>query len=69
MRRRAKIFLATAASAALLAVGITAPSVSGAPITCPNGQEAVREGGHWYCENNGGNGTGAGHHKGTGEKI
>jgi hypothetical protein len=69
MRRRVKLFIATGAAGALLAVGVAAPSVSAAPITCPNGQEAVHRNGHWFCENNGGNGSGAGHHKGTGEKI
>lgn len=69
MRRRAKVFLATAASGALLAVGAAAPSVSAAPITCPSGQEVVHENGSWFCKNGGGNESGAGRHKGTGEKI
>jgi hypothetical protein len=46
-----------------------APAASAAPITCPSGQTATHVNGKWFCENNGGNPSGAGHHKGTGDKI
>ena len=70
MRRRAKVFFATAASGALLAVGAAAPSVSAAPIECPGNQTAVHEpGSPWYCENSGGNESGAGWHNGNHKKI
>lgn len=70
MRLRVKMFLATVVSGALLAVTAAAPSAPAALIECPGTQTAVHEpGSPWYCENNGGNESGAGHHKGNGEKI
>jgi hypothetical protein len=68
MRLRLKVFLATAATGALLAATAAAPA-SAAPITCPGGQSAERVNGDWVCVNNADNPTGAGHHKGTGDKI
>jgi hypothetical protein len=67
MRLRLKVFFATVATCALIAA-VAAP-VSAAPIICPRGQTAVKVSGGWICQNNGGNPTGAGHHKGTGDKI
>jgi hypothetical protein len=67
MRRRLKVFFATAASGALLATA--AVPASAAPITCPGGQDAQRVNGDWVCVNSGDHPTGAGHHKGTGDKI
>jgi hypothetical protein len=46
-----------------------APAASAAPITCPSGQTPNHVNGKWFCENNAGNPSGAGHHKGTGDKI
>ena len=46
-----------------------APSAGAAPITCPNGQTASKTSRGWVCTNNAGHPTGAGHHKGTGDKI
>lgn len=70
MHRRMKMFLATAASGALLGVTAAAPSAPAAPITCPGTQTPVHEpGSPWHCENNGENESGAGWHKGTGNKI
>jgi Spy/CpxP family protein refolding chaperone len=67
MRLRLKVFIATAATGALLATA--AAPASAAPITCPSGQDPAHVGGDWFCQNGGGNPSGAGHHKGTGDKI
>jgi hypothetical protein len=50
-------------------LALLAPSAGAAPITCPGGQSATKTSSGWVCQNNGGNPTGAGHHKGTGDKI
>jgi hypothetical protein len=67
MRLRFKVLIATAASGVLLATA--AAPASSAPITCPGGQDAVKTSSGWVCQNAGGNPTGAGRHKGTGDKV
>jgi hypothetical protein len=67
MRLRFKALIATGATGALIATA--AAPASAAPITCPGGQDAQRVNGDWVCVNSGDNPTGAGHHKGTGDKI
>ena len=67
--RKLKVLLIAAATA-FMVLSLTPPkSTLAAPITCPGGQTAVHEDGTWYCQNNGDNPTGAGRHKGTGDKI
>jgi hypothetical protein len=47
-----------------------AATASAAPINCPSGQTAQQTSpGTWQCVNNGNNASGAGTHKGTGDKI
>ena len=68
MRRRVRLFFATAAAGGVLVATAAVPA-SAAPITCPGGQSPERVNGEWVCVNNADNPTGAGHHKGTGDKI
>ena len=67
MKRSAKMGLVTAATFGLLLSGTGIASA--APIDCPGGQTATKVATGWDCVNNGGNDTGAGRHKGTGDKI
>jgi hypothetical protein len=55
--------------AAGMTLGLTIGAASAAPITCPSGQTAQKVNGTFQCVNGGGNTTGAGRHKGTGDKI
>ena len=52
-----------------LVTAVFAPSAAAAPITCPSGQTATKTDAGWQCVNNGGNPSGAGTHKGTGEHV
>jgi hypothetical protein len=63
--------LSAAAGLSLIAVAfVGAAPANAAPITCPGGQSAEKTGpGEWDCVNNGGNDTGAGRHKGTGDRV
>ena len=62
--------LSAAAGLSLVAIAlIGAAPANAAPITCPSGQTAQKTSTGWDCVNNGGNDTGAGRHKGTGDKI
>jgi hypothetical protein len=67
--RRTVLSLTVAGAAAVAGMTALAPAANAAPITCPKGQTAVHVNGNWFCQNNGDNPTGAGHHKGTGDKI
>lgn len=56
-------FLSTVAISSLLlgAAAITAPAATAAPITCPEGQTVTKapQGGGFFCQNNGGDSSGA----------
>jgi ABC-type glycerol-3-phosphate transport system substrate-binding protein len=67
--RRTVVSLAVAGAAAVAGMTALAPAASAAPITCPDNQKPTHVNGTWFCENSGGNPTGAGHDKGTGDKI
>jgi len=67
--RRAALSIAVAGGLSGAGLVALAPSAGAAPITCPGGQSATKSSGGWVCTNNAGNPTGAGHHKGTGDKI
>ncbi len=66
---KAKVRLAVVA-AIVAGTGVlsTVPAMAD-PIYCPNGQSPQHDGGTWTCQNNGQQGTGAGWHQGTGNKI
>jgi len=51
-----------------LAAALVQPAMA-APIVCPGNQTATHNGGDWYCQAPSGSPTGAGWHKGTGDKI
>jgi hypothetical protein len=68
--RRTVLSLVVAGAAAVAGMTALAPAAGAAPITCPDNQKATHvSNGTWVCVNSGGNPTGAGHHKGTGDKI
>ena len=67
--RRIVVAVAGFLAAIGMTLGLTVGAASAAPITCPGGQTATHQNGTWFCQNNGGNPTGAGHHKGTDAKI
>jgi hypothetical protein len=64
MKRRIGAFVSAIALAAALA-----PAVSAAPIICPGDQTPTHNGGDWYCAAPSGQPTGAGWHRGTGDKL
>jgi hypothetical protein len=71
MHRVRRVMLAVIVTGGLSGAGVAAfaPSATAAPIVCPGGQTATRTSDGWACVNNGNNDTGAGRHKGTGDRI
>lgn len=66
---RLKALIAAVISGALMAVAAVPAGAD--PIYCPSGQTVVKnpDGGGWYCQNGGGQSSGAGWHQGNGNKI
>ena len=64
MKRR----LAAVFGGIVLAVSMAATAMA-APIVCPGAQTPAHNGGDWYCVAPSGEPTGAGWHKGTGDKL
>jgi hypothetical protein len=71
MRQVRRVVIGLVVTAGLSGAGVAtfAPSATAAPITCPGGQTVTKTSSGWDCVNGGGNDTGAGRHKGNGDKV